>query len=74
MSLWLKLTNWDGDECRINMDCVEKYGLDDSNGANAFLAVRDGMYQVRETVEDIDNALLNDASPLRLKKNNMGWT
>ena len=76
MSLWLKLTNYDGTPCRMNMDLVEKYETSEAENDKhyTYLNVGESLYQVLETVEDIDNALLNDASPLRLKKNSIGWT
>jgi hypothetical protein len=68
--LWLKLTLYDGRATRINMHSIDSYGPVDENGANCGLDCGDCVYQVRETVEIIDDAILNAASPLRLAK---GW-
>ncbi len=53
----LKLTFKDGSKLRINQEYIIAYGSDDTNGANSFVSTTDGSYQVKETVEEIDDML-----------------
>lgn len=73
-AIWLKLTHEGGLPLRVNMnmvsaymECVEK---DKDKHCNASIEYSGAAYMVRETVAQIDDAVINPASKLRLKQ---GW-
>lgn len=74
MALWLKLTWYDGTPLRLNMDKQETYQPCEENGANTSITMNGEAYQVRETMTEIDNAISNLASPLRVIQAVKGWT
>jgi hypothetical protein len=73
--LYLKLT-MDDVTVRINMDRVDRYGPSEEKGGKTYLETEDSAYIVKETCEQIDDAMVNTHSKLRLKSTdglNTGW-
>lgn len=75
MALWLKLTNFNGEPWRVNMDTIGCYYPHiDKDGGSTFLEfpvsgeTMQGAH-VKETYIEIDDAINNDKSPLRLSNN-----
>lgn len=69
--LWFKLTSHDGQSIRVNMHHIVEYGEHDDGGGKTFLSIgNDTGFHIRETVAQIDDALINAASNLRLAQ---GW-
>lgn len=54
ISAFLKLTYYDGTPFRIRPELIENYGFEDKNNANAYISTANGSYQVKNTVEEID--------------------
>lgn len=68
---WLKLTSHDGTPVRVNMFQIADYSEQIEEGGKTFLAYGESGYHVKETVAQIDDALINAASKLRLISG--GW-
>lgn len=62
--MWLRLTDREGNLVRINMATIERF-YQESGGITS-LEVGDSVYQVQESVQQIENALSSSNSPLRL--------
>lgn len=76
--LWLKLTQSDGQKIQINIARADGYytvtGDDvpkEMKGANTVVDIGATAYYVKESVAQIDGAIQNKASDLRLIKE--GW-
>lgn len=75
--LWLKLTQGDGQKIQINIGRADAYYTVSGNdvpkemkGTNTVVDIGATAYYVQESVEQIDGAIVNSASLLRLIK---GW-
>lgn len=68
--MWLKLTMYDGSIVRVNMNMVDSYLVTDENKAHTSISFGATAYQVKETCEQIDDAIKNTSSELRLVR---GW-
>lgn len=68
--MWFKLTMYDGKIIRINMNLVNAYHTIDENNARTQMDQGDTCYQIRESVEMIDKAVLDPKHPIRVT---CGW-
>lgn len=69
--MWLKLTRFDGVCIRVNMSVLTGYYPHESDNGKTFIefpVASDNMegFHVRETIEQIDDAMNNPQSSLRL--------
>lgn len=78
--LWLMLTLSDGYKVRINIHGAEAYysvkGKEipkDCPDTNTAIEVGEMAYHVKETAEQIDDAVRNESSPLRVIVVGSGW-
>lgn len=77
MALWLKLTSNEGKPVRINMDMivdyVEWFGERDEfkKAEGTFIAMNDSGIHVKESLVEIDDALIRPKNKLRLVEG--GW-
>lgn len=65
--MWLKLVNDDNRSIRINTAMISAYYTHE-DGKNTAIDYMDVCYLVKQTIEEIDDALINPANRLRLIK------
>lgn len=69
--MWLVLTNKENIKVRVNMKVTEDYRPNKdgkTDGFQSFVGLNGEYHEIKETCEEIDNAMNNAASPLRLVK------
>lgn len=74
MSIWLKLTWYDGTPFRIDIDKCESYQPTIENNAKTSITVNAEAYHVKEPIEEIDAAIGNPNHPLRIGAKTGGWS
>lgn len=70
--MWLKLTWYDGTKLRLPIDKCSAYFEGDDKVTQ--ITLNGEGYQIKETVEEIDNAIADPSSPLRVVQTAKGWT